>query len=160
MKNRQIVRVKWNSYQNGCYFVTICTKDKIHYFGEIQNDKMKMSELGKVLETCILNTPTIRHDQYIELPIFTIMPNHLHFIIILNSELEHHQHYFGSQSKNLSSIVRGIKSALTTYARHNNIPFDWQPRFYEHIIQSEKSFHQIYDYIENNVKKWSTDCFY
>ena len=32
---RKSVRVKWDTYQNGCYFVTICTKNRKHDFGEI-----------------------------------------------------------------------------------------------------------------------------
>lgn len=88
------------------------------------------------------------------------MPNHFHFIIILNTEVSHHQHYFGSQSKNLSSIIRGIKSALTSFAIKNQIAFQWQPRYYEHIIRTEKAFTHIYHYVENNVINWESDCFY
>ena len=68
---------------------------------------------------------------------------------------------FGPQSKNLASIVRGFKSSVTTYARKNgNIDFGWQPRFYDHIIRNEKSFHNISNYIINNPKKWNEDKFY
>ncbi len=33
---------------------------------------------------------------------------------------------FGPQRKTLGSILRGYKSAVTTYARVNNIEFQWQ----------------------------------
>ena len=32
-KNRH--RVVWHAYDGGIYYVTICTKDKEHYLGEI-----------------------------------------------------------------------------------------------------------------------------
>src|SRR3569833_684981 len=47
---------------------------------------------------------------------------------------------FGPQTKNLGSIIRGFKSSVTTYARTNDIGFDWQPRFHEHIITTEKEY--------------------
>ncbi|ATW43246.1 hypothetical protein Q7506_04085 [Glaesserella parasuis] len=157
---RKTNRVTWDTYQNGCYFITICTKNKFHYFGEIHHQKMYLSELGYKLDEIIKDTPKIRNDQYIDIPIYTIMPNHLHFIITINYKINCHQHYFGAQRKNLSSIIRGIKSALTYYARCQNIPFDWQPRFYEHIIQSDRAFNFIYNYIENNIINWEQDRFY
>jgi len=68
---------------------------------------------------------------------------------------------FGSQSKNLASIVRGFKSSVTTYARKNgNIDFGWQSRFHDHIIRNQKSFNNISNYIINNPKKWNEDKFH
>ena len=67
---------------------------------------------------------------------------------------------FAPQSKNLSSIIRGYKSAVTTYARKNGIEFDWQPRFHDHIIRSVDDYHRISNYIINNPAKWQQDKFY
>ncbi|HEY8780991.1 MAG TPA: hypothetical protein VIM16_05185 [Mucilaginibacter sp.] len=67
---------------------------------------------------------------------------------------------FGPQTKNLASIIRGFKSSVTTYARKNNIPFDWQARFHDHIITSNSEYLRIADYIVNNVKNWREDKFY
>ncbi|MDY4478960.1 MAG: transposase [[Pasteurella] aerogenes] len=159
--NRKSVRVKWDTYQNGCYFVTVCTQNKIHYFGEIQNQTIQLTTLGKQLQNIIQDTINLRQNQFIEIPIFTVMPNHFHLIITINSDTDKHQHYFGNgQSNNLSAIVRGIKSSLTSFAIKNQIPFKWQPRFHEHIIRSEKAFNFIYDYIQNNVIQWEQDYFY
>jgi putative transposase len=67
---------------------------------------------------------------------------------------------FGPQSKNLSSILRGFKSSVTTYARTNDIEFDWQPRFHDHIITTEKEYFRIAEYIINNPNNWQKDKFY
>ncbi|EEV24805.1 hypothetical protein AM202_01235 [Actinobacillus minor 202] len=158
--NRKSVRVKWDTYQNGCYFVTVCTKNKIHHFGKIINHEMQPSQIGIELQRIIENTPLVRDDQFIEIPVYTVMPNHFHMIIILNFKTDQHQHYFGAQRKNLSSIIRGIKSKLTSIAIKNSISFQWQSGFYEHIIQSDQAFFTIYDYIQNNVINWSSDRFY
>ena len=65
------------------YFITICTKDKEHYFGEITDGVMNLSEVGKCLQEQITKTPEIRADMNVEIPLFVIMPNHVHLIIII-----------------------------------------------------------------------------
>lgn len=67
---------------------------------------------------------------------------------------------FGPQSKNLLSIIRGFKSAVTTSIRktgHN--AFAWQPRYYDHIIRDMADYKRIENYIINNPKKWELDWF-
>jgi len=39
----------------------------------------------------------------------------------------------------------------------NNIDFQWQPRFYDHIIRNESELNRIRQYIINNSKKWNND---
>lgn len=67
---------------------------------------------------------------------------------------------FVPQSKNLSSIIRGYKSAVTVFARKNKIDFEWHPRFHDHIIRSKFEYHNISNYIINNPAKWVEDKFY
>lgn len=66
---------------------------------------------------------------------------------------------FGPQRKNLASIIRGYKSAVTSYARQHQIPFQWQSRYHEHVIRDMHQFDRIADYIENNVNRWKDDRF-
>ena len=40
--------VGWDYASDGAYFVTICTKDMKHSFGEIVKDEMYFSEIGHV----------------------------------------------------------------------------------------------------------------
>jgi REP element-mobilizing transposase RayT len=67
---------------------------------------------------------------------------------------------FGPQSKNLASIVRGFKSGVTINARKINTGFEWQSRFYDHIIRNNDSFQRIANYIVNNPAKWNDDKFF
>ncbi|HMT27289.1 MAG TPA: hypothetical protein PKD96_03220, partial [Candidatus Absconditabacterales bacterium] len=66
----------------GAYFVTICTKNRENYFGEIIDSEMIFSEMGIVAKKCrseILNQfPNTFLDE------FVIMPNHIHGIVFLN----------------------------------------------------------------------------
>lgn len=66
---------------------------------------------------------------------------------------------FGPQSKNLASIIRGFKSAVTKNVRLVNSDFAWQSRFYDHIIRDEQSFNKISKYIKNNPLNWKGDEF-
>jgi putative transposase len=69
------------------------------------------------------------------------------------------QNAFAPQSKNLASIIRGYKSAVTTYARKNNIRFEWHVRYHDHIIRNEEEYLRISNYIKNNPSKWLDDKF-
>jgi REP element-mobilizing transposase RayT len=173
----------WNYGRKGAYFITICTHNQKHYFGEIINNNMVLSEIGKIAKSEWIKTFKIRGDMNLEMGEYVIMPNHIHGIIIIGDN-EYNLQYdtqcrdamhrvstdnnhrvsadnkFGPQSKNLASIIRGYKSSVTTYAHKNGIDdFAWQSRFYDHIIRNEKSFNNISEYIINNPMNWKNDKF-
>lgn len=167
----------WDYGNDGMYFVTVCTKNRKQYFGEIVETSCMTSEIGLVAHNEWYKTPEIRPDMNLQLGEFIVMPNHIHGIIIIGgcrdathcvsttTNAMHHvsteyKNKFGPQSKNLASILRGYKSAVTTYARKNNIEFDWQPLFHDHIIRSADAYHRISNYIKNNPSKWAEDRFY
>jgi putative transposase len=78
------IRLPHRDYaQNGWYFVTICTYQKINYFGDIINGKIQRSPIGDIAEKCWLEIP--QHHQYISIDQFIIMPNHVHGIIIIDN---------------------------------------------------------------------------
>lgn len=175
----------WNYANEGMYFITICTKNRKNYFGEIVSAEtrclasLQPTEIGQIAHSEWYKTIELRPDSNLELGEFVVMPNHIHGIIIIGkNEYNMHQdqdtdamhrvsvnktkykNQFAPQSKNLASIIRGYKSAVTTYARKNGIMFDWQPRFHDHIIRSMDEYHRISNYILNNPTKWYKDKFY
>jgi len=80
--HRRSIRYKEYDYSTaGYYFITICCHDKIHRFGKIENETMILNEYGEIALNEWNNLPM--HFPDIELGIFQIMPNHIHFIIIL-----------------------------------------------------------------------------
>ena len=80
MAKRKTNRLKEYDYSNaGCYFVTICTKDRINYFGEITNGEMILNQYGKI---AYKNWADIKnHFDHVELAVFVVMPNHIHGLI-------------------------------------------------------------------------------
>lgn len=73
----------WDYSNNGAYFITICTKNREHFFGTIQNGIMQLSETGKLAEQFWIEIPN--HFSFIELGNFVVMPNHVHGILIVNN---------------------------------------------------------------------------
>ena len=167
--------VWWNYNAAAAYFVTICTKDSVAWFGHIENGIMCLNEMGSLLYQEWMNTPSIRPDMNITLGAFVVMPDHFHGIVIIgNNEYNHDSrdalqcvstlqcatNQFGPQRKNLASIIRGVKSTVTKQARIINPAFGWLPRFHDHIIRNEKSFNSISNYIIDNPTNWTkkTHC--
>ena len=81
-------RAAWHDYNGGVYYVTICTHDRVEYFGEIGLDEsgnanMKLSEVGKIAEDCIAKMESLHDD--ITVPLWVVMPNHIHLVVIVDS---------------------------------------------------------------------------
>ncbi len=171
LPNRKTVRLCDCEYSEGEYFVTICTSEREHYFGEIENGEIRLSALGAYLQEQIENVQ--KHYPYAEIPLFAIMPNHIHLVVFINGEMVPYDRRDAARhvptGKNecmfctahnqdwLSVVIGGIKSAVTRFANENNIKFAWQPRFYEHIIRNQTEMNNIANYIEQNPYRWETD---
>ena len=81
------IRLKHYDYRShGYYFVTICTHEKICYFGNIENQKVILSKLGIIAEKFWLEIP--QHFNFVQLDSFVVIPNHIHGIIIINDTVE------------------------------------------------------------------------
>ncbi|MFO7873519.1 MAG: transposase [Bacteroidales bacterium] len=72
----------WDYGWNGAYFITICTKNRNHFFGEIVNGNMVLSEIGRLTNDLLLEIP--QRYPYSILDEFIVMPNHVHVIVIIN----------------------------------------------------------------------------
>lgn len=75
----------WDYSNNGAYFITICTQNREHFFGNIQNGIMQLSEIGKLAVQYWIEIPN--HFPFIELGSFVVMPNHVHGILIINNNI-------------------------------------------------------------------------
>ena len=84
MSDRHTFRAEWHNYNSGIYFVTICSKDKQHIFGKIKDSIMILSDIGKIVERCILDISN--HHTNVELWNHVIMPNHIHMVINVGTQ--------------------------------------------------------------------------
>lgn len=98
---------------NWWYFITICTKDRINYFWDIVDWKMILNELWKIAENFYNEIP--KHFPFIILDEFIIMPNHIHWIIILNKNDNK-----AVETKNTQTVE--TKNLLSLQNKHTNKP--------------------------------------
>lgn len=172
MKSRKSPRRQEYDYTSPWgYFVTICTKDRIHYFGEIVDGKMILNELGKHALSCRNEIPN--HHPYVDIHEFICMPNHVHGILLIRdvgtqhlaSDIldpsyrtnNHSSLPIICASKSLWSIIRWYKIGVTKYANQHNIPFARQWRYHDHIIRNEQSYNQIKHHIQTNPQNRESD---
>ena len=148
----------WDYGSNALYYITICTKDRLNYFGEIiEKENLAFFKTTPIGEAAFNNWRAItEHFPFIELDEFVIMPNHLHGILFINKpeKVDWQVNKFGVQSQNLASVIRGYKASVKTFATKNNIEFNWQPRYYDRVIIDEKEYLNVCTYIENNPTQW------
>ncbi|MDR8390529.1 hypothetical protein NC796_05210 [Aliifodinibius sp. S!AR15-10] len=176
---RKSIRLKGWDYRNpGLYFITICTKDRAHHFGESQDSIMGLSVPGCMAWHFWRQIPD--HQPQVVLDEFVVMPNHLHGIVGIESQETDSQdkpvgtlHATPVQNKDdvqevmsnispkagsLSTIIRSYKSAVTRWCNRNGHEyFAWQSRFYDHIIRNEKALYRIRKYIFDNPLRWQKD---
>ena len=139
LPKRKNLRLKNYSYaENGYYFLTVCTKNRIHILSEIVSAPVgtalvKLKPYGEVAENYIKNIPGIEK--------YVIMPNHIHMII--------HK----TNGKSIASDMQAFKG-LVTKRIGTGI---WQESYYDHIIRNEQDYQGKWEYIDNNPAKWYED---
>jgi len=108
---------------------------------------MELSELGECVDSVIA---FYRENDKVIIDKYVIMPNHIHLIIRIIPET-------GDRGRSpLQHIVRNLKSYVTKKAGFS----PWQRSFYDRIIRDEKEYLSIWQYIDENLQKWSEDDYY
>ena len=83
LPQRKSPRATWHDYKGGRYLVTFCTKNHDLYFGDVVNGRMELSEIGEWAVKQIEQTAIIRQND-VEIPMFVVMPNHIHMIVVFS----------------------------------------------------------------------------
>ena len=175
-QNRKSIRLKEYDYSEpGDYFITICTQNRGCLFGEVVDEKIVLNEVGQIAERCYLEIP--KHFPNVELDIFQIMPNHIHFLIRIMCQDNDNQNCRGAVSAPNGQIQRGETPPLQktptlgqvvgyfkyqTTKKINEISGTigapiFQRNYYEEIIKNEKHYSEVYTYIESNPQVWDRD---
>ena len=134
---------------------------------------MKLSREGEILNSELAN-PNLHHKN-IEVPLYVIMPNHIHAIVVCVDDIRDVGDFPNDQRNpnpalrsnsdmarhvpTLSRYINSLKAAVSRRIHSFNSDFAWQSRYHDHFIRSNKDGNKIAEYIENNVAKWDSDCF-
>ena len=114
----------WDYGWNGAYFITICTKNRVHFFGEIipspdsGDNNMVMSEIGKMAEKYWFEIP--EHFPYVKLGAFVVMPNHIHGIIIIDKNDNVDAQNIAHQYHNAQNILHQYHNAQNIAHLYHN----------------------------------------
>lgn len=168
-KTTSIRLQNWDYGWDGSYFITICTENMQHFFGEIETSgKMNFSDAGNTASTIWEMIP--KTFPYAHLGEFIVMPNHIHGIIIIDKRYLDNENNSMDNLKtggktgcknpmlneNISRIIRWYKGRTAFEIRKLiNSNFKWQSGFYDNIIRSLNAYINISNYIIKNPKKWT-----
>jgi putative transposase len=134
---------------------------------------MVLNKLGKIADMCWREISM--HHENVTIDSYIIIPNHVHGIILITdsgdpetetvatlhaTSLRRNQlsetEYFSAISPkkgSLSAIILSYKAAVTKKTHADLNPrFDWQSRFYDHILRNESDLEDIRLFIELIIK--------
>ena len=163
LRARKSVRLRAHSYDDGIYFVTSCTAEKKHYFGYVADGVMHLNDVGKYLDKIL--SELNNHCNYADVPLWVVMPNHFHAIIVIRPVGAGHARLgCGDCGPNwkrygLPTVMASIKSAVSKYAHSTGKQFGWQRSYYDHIIRNTLKANEIDNYIRTNPQRWDKDCY-
>ncbi|MCX6807641.1 MAG: hypothetical protein NTZ80_02465 [Patescibacteria group bacterium] len=75
---------EWDYSRDGAYFVTICTKNRERFFGEILDGRLAATRQMEICLSCWNDLPN--HYANCILDAFVIMPDHVHGIIFIDNK--------------------------------------------------------------------------
>jgi REP element-mobilizing transposase RayT len=165
MRRRKRLRLPDYDYSEaGAYFVTLCTKDRTHVFGEILKGEMCLNPLGGIVHECWNDLPN--HYAAIELDAFVVMPNHVHGIIFIVDPVGPiHESTLPKTTRERRTMLlsKTIGRFKMNSAKRINEMRDtsgtpvWQRNYFEHIVRNDKSLNRIREYIAANPHRWQHD---
>ena len=118
-------RANWHGYNGGEYFVTICTQNREHYFGEIvknNNDEpeMALTPIGKFAEEQLHNVT--QHYPYAEIPFWVVMPNHIHAIVLIGDancrDVARNVYETNAMQINNLDVARNVSTAVDDFGKN------------------------------------------
>ena len=163
--HRRSIRLPAFDYSRpGAYFVTLCTQQKRHLFGEIVESEMRLNEPGQMIQRWWTALP--RKFPTVEIDSCVVMPNHIHAVLrIVGMGLRPPSGEDISTRVPLPRAVQWFKTMTTNdYLRHATEsgwpPLAgkvWQRDYYEHIIRNADELNKIRESIITNPLRWEHD---
>ena len=143
--------------QPGCYFVTICTKERLPLLRRgaqcaPASDLPPLTEAGRAAEQAIKGIA--EHYETISVDKYVVMPNHVHLLLRLNDG----GRTLCAPTKN-PSVARVIKMMKEAVTKSIGTPI-WQKGYHDHVVRNDADYLRIWDYMETNPAKWREDRYY
>ncbi len=174
-RHRQSYRLKGYDYSGaGCYYVTICTKDRKCILGKVVDGEMLLNRNGRIAREEWLRSADVRAE--LRLDGFVVMPNHIHGIVFFDAGKGDPPvaptSVNGPRARSLGSFIAGYKSAVTRCINRTK-PVGatggspvvgagqtiWQRNYHDHslTVRDDSELTRIRQYIRDNPRHWETD---
>ena len=153
-------RIKDYDYsQNGAYFVTICTQDRKKLLSRIcvgtplpgcpEEPCSSLLPHGLVADRYIRQMNN--YYDFLSVDKYVIMPDHIHLLISIHGKEGHPRR--GVPTKRTSTIARFV-GTLKRFCNKEYGENIWQERYYDHVIRNQQDYDEIWNYIDQNPRKW------
>lgn len=156
----------------GSYFITICTRQRVAWFGDIRNGRMELTDIGAVVDQYWREIPS--HFPNVRLDEFVVMPDHMHGILTLRPRDVADHGSVGTRhwrvptpsrvdadpprprllTGSVGAIINQFKMTCTKRVRVTCPGFAWQPRFHDRIIRDDRALETTRAYVRNNPAAW------
>ena len=153
--NRHSIRLTGYDYsQPGYYFVTLCTQDRDRKFGVIQNKKIHLNDVGRMVDLEWNQIP--KRFKHVILDKYIIMPDHFHGIIhiIPNKKIAvHDKNPFVLNKNNVGRPLVGIHPVKLSVHSESQDCFYGSPDVHNEIQDVYGGSHDIFDETNNDHNK-------
>lgn len=154
---RKRIRLEGFDYSsNGSYFVTICVNDpSVSLWTPVGADIIRpdyefieeiefpLSEIGKTIEIAINNIS--QYYSCVSVDKYCIMPDHIHLIVSIYREENGRM----ISAPTISTVVGQMKRWVSKQIGKSI----WQKSFNDSIIDSDRVYNEVWEYINNNPRK-------
>ena len=144
--------------QSGCYFLTICTRNKVQLFCRIYGfdadglPLRTMTPAGQIVERYILGIPA--HYPMVTLDHYAVMPNHIHLLVSIETADD------AQRPSRPNELVPRMISALKRLTNREAGAQLWQDGYEDHVIRNDQDYAIHWSYIEHNPFRWAEDKYY
>lgn len=166
LRNRKSIRLHDRDYSSqGCYFLTICVKDRQPLLGTVIHGEMHPNEFGRCVEREWRNAANAYPGVVVDS--FVVMPDHMHAILFLDGAMRHtderaiHESPLQNTERRNMTIPRLVGRFKTVTAKWINAKRGmsgvavWQRNYHDHIVRNDGEHQRIRDYIASNPYRWN-----
>ncbi|MDO4743478.1 MAG: transposase [bacterium] len=149
LQKRKSIRIENYDYSTpGAYFITVCVHNRKPILWNVgaATCRPNLSKIGSMVETAILQIP--KHYPMVSVDKYCVMPDHIHMILSIHTNENGRQ----IAAPTVSTLIGHMKRWVSMQIGYSV----WQKSFIDRVIRNEKSYHAVWEYIENNPIKLDT----
>ncbi|MFW6162352.1 MAG: transposase [Planctomycetota bacterium] len=167
--HRRSIRMPGHDYaEPGPYFVTVCARDQIDFFGAVVGEAMHENDAGRMVDHWWHEIP--EKFPLVGLDVHVVMPNHTHAVLMLgmtrgdDGRWEFAQAWEDEWSP-LGAMLQWFKTMTTNAYIHGvkaagwrRFPGKlWHRNYWEHVAREAEAFQRIAEYVRTNPARWAFD---